>query len=341
VDGLTGGYWYQDLGELWANPQNPRLLLPASGREAADAAILFLNQHDNLPGQFDRQRAPTVELEGPAEGLMEAGPLAPTAVISPTNYAVHYGRVLYTGSFDLSIVGPGSRQNVYIGDGSAVIGLKGGARDFTLTGGMIDIITEEEAWNSFVADPTIALADIPAPATAFNRDGKPAATLGYYEQPMGMGQVEFIPVWIFVADLLVDVPAPAEAGALAASELMPVVTDAYIYVPASAEDVPLAASIDLPAAGSQLGFGETVDLSGSATGGTAPYSYEWSSSVDGFLGAGATLNGVTLNADVRGGTVEPNVVTLTVLDGNSIVAVDTVAIDVIPAPLFLPSVYQE
>lgn len=344
VDGMSGGFFFQDLGNLWTDPERPRLLLPASGRDAQVAAIQFLNEHDNLPGQFDRQIYPTVELEGPAEGMTEPdapGALGASAVITPTNYAVHYARTLNTGAMDLSIVGPGSRMNVYVGEDDAIIGLKGGARNFDVVyTDTIPILTADDAWDKFLADPTIALADIPAPVDVYERAGKPAPTLGYYEQPSALGQSEFIPVWIFVADLLVDVPEVVITGAQAPSVLAPIATDAYIYVPAAAEDTPLEATIAAPADGFDLPFGETVDLSGSAGGGAPPYSYEWSSSVDGFLGAGATLDDVALTADLRGGTVEPNIVTLTVIDANSLIATDTVAIDV-PGTLFLPTLHRD
>lgn len=341
VDALTGGYFYQDLANLWTDPLRPRLLLPASEREAAAAAIQFLDSNDHLPGQFDRQRAPTVELEGPAEGLSEVGALGTSAVITPTNFAVHYGRALDAGGFELSIVGPGARMNVYVGEDDAIIGLKGGARDFNVTGATIPILTADDAWNAFLADPTIALADIPAPVDEYSRAGKAPPTLGYYEQPSSLGQSEFIPVWIFVADLLVDAPAAMGAGVQAPNVLAPIATDAFIYVPAASAETPLGATITAPADGLDLDYGQTVDLSGSASGGSAPYTYEWTSSVDGFLGTGPALNDVALTADVRGGHLAPNVVTLTVFDDNSLVATDSVSLNVEPAPLLLPGLFRD
>ena len=341
VDTASGGYFYQDLGELWTDPERPRDL-PPSGERAAGIAIAFLNQNDYLPGQFDRQRPPTVELEGPAEGHTEDTPaIGASHVITSVNYAVHYGRTALVPGGELSIVGPGSRQNVYVGDGNAIIGLKGGGRDYQLTGETIPIISSDEAWNAFVADPTIAVADIPLTGN-YDRTGKLAPTLGYYEQPSALGQSEFIPVWIFQADLLVDVEVPAATGQAAGSTTVSEVLaeDVWIYVPAAADEEPLVASIDAPGGGQELGFGEKVDLSGSASGGTTPYTYEWSSNVDGFLGTGATLSDVSLTADTRGPKVEPNIVTLTVLDGNGIVATDTVAVNV-SANTFLPSMSRE
>ena len=51
-------------------------------------------------------------------------------------------------------------------------------------------------------------------------------------------------------------------------------------------DAQLVATIDAPAPGLTLLPGQTVDLAGSATGGTAPYTFEWSSEVNGTLGQG-------------------------------------------------------
>lgn len=340
VDTASGGYFYQDLGELWTDPERPRDL-PPSGERAEAIAMGFLNQNDHLPGQFDRQRPPTIEAEGPADGLTEEPTLSAASVMTITNYAIHYGRTAFLPGGELSIVGPGSRQNVYIGDGGNVIGLKGGGRDYQLTGGTIPIISSDDAWNAFVISPTIALADIPQ-ADAYDRTGKLAPTLGYYEQPSTLGQSEFIPVWIFQADLLVDVdvPAPSAQGGASTTASEVLAEDAWIYVPAAADADPLVASIDAPAGGIQLGYGETVDLSGSASGGTAPYSYEWTSSVDGYLGAGASLTDVSLTADTRGPTIMPNIVTLTVLDDNGIVATASVAVNV-NANVFLPMILRE
>lgn len=342
VDVASGGFFYQDLGELWIDPARGRTL-PSSDREAAAVALNFLGQHDNIPGTFffDPQISPTIELEGAAQGLVP-GQIEATAVITnPIQYAIHYARTVDIGGGQfLSIVGPGSRQNLYIGDNDQVVGFKGGWREIQTTGNSIPVTTDTEAWAAFLADPTIALAQLPT-AEVYDTTGKPAPTLAYYEQPLALGQVELTPVWVFVADLYVT--APQTAAQLAGQEphgLSLVVSDAKIYVPAAADPAALPqAEILTPAPGTNLVSGGTVDLMGSVTGGTPPYSYEWSSSVDGVLGTGETLNGVVLHADPRGANLGPNTISLQVIDANGLITTATVDV-VVWTTLNLPVVIR-
>ncbi|MCB8968375.1 MAG: hypothetical protein H6660_15950 [Ardenticatenaceae bacterium] len=342
VNVATGGFFYQDLGELWTDPERVREL-PTSGRVAATVALSFLAEHDNIPGSFffDQQIPPTIELEGAAEGLMPGEVRATAVITNPTDYAIHYARTVDIGGGQLlSVVGPGSRQNLYVGDGSVVVGFKGGWREIQTTGGSIDTISAEDAWQAFLADPTMAVAQLPV-ATEYDRTGQPEPTLAYYEQPTMMGQEELIPVWIFVADLYVSAPqTAAQAAGLEPFGLGLVADDAMIYVPAAADAAALPqASIVTPEPGVVLNSGMMVDLSGAATGGTAPYTYEWVSSVDGILGTGETVNGVVLHADPRGSMLAANSITLRVIDANGLIATATVDVEVQPL-LFLPVLIQ-
>lgn len=342
VNTASGGFFYQDLGELWTDPEAVRNL-PATPRDAAATAMNFLGQHDNIPGAFffDQEIQPTIEVEGAAVGLLEGEVRATAVITNPTNYAIHYARTVDIGGQRLSIVGPGSRQNLYVGDESEIIGFKGGWREVQTTGAMIDIISAEDAWNAFLADPTIVVAQLPT-AELYDLAGQPDPTLAYYEQPTAMGQVDLIPVWIFTADLYVTAPqTAAQAAGREPWGMGLVAEDAMIYIPAAAAvDTMPQASILTPAPGLNLDAGMTVDLSGAATGGTAPYIYEWASSVDGVLGTGETITGVPLHPDPRGAALAPNTITLRVIDANGLIA--TAAVDVLVwTPLYLPLVIHD
>ena len=336
VDTMSGAYFYEDLGELWTDPQRPREL-PGSEREALALATAFLEQNaNNLPGAqgYDREITPTVALEGPVDGLQEKQ-VAFTQVMTTTDYAVHFARSIDVGGQKLTIVGPGSRQNVYIGDQNSIIGLKGGWRDVQTTSNLVNITTAEEAWDAFLADNTFAVAQVPM-ADLYDRTGKPAPTLAYYEQTSLLGQVELIPVWVFVADLYMEDVAPAPPGPGSPAGMTLLASDAYIYLPAEAAADTLPDAVILsPEPDATIGLGQAVDLSGSASGGTGPYEYLWTSNVDGVLGSGPTVAGVILHADVRGSELLPNVVTLQVTDANGLQATATVEVNV-PAPLYLP-----
>ena len=136
VDVASGGFFFQNLGELWTKPEMSRTL-PATDRDAAAATRSFMAQHEGLPGGYYGYgygqhvvTTPTIQLEGATNGPMTTTTtIAATTPTSPTNYAIDYARTLDIGDGQqLSVVGPGSRLNVYIGDNSQVVGLQGGWR---------------------------------------------------------------------------------------------------------------------------------------------------------------------------------------------------------------------
>ena len=347
VDALSGGFFFQNLGELWTQPEMPRMLPPTS-RDAGAIASDFLKNNRTLPGFFDLPIQHTVRLEGPTVGPADQVAIAATDPTSPTNYAVSYARTLDIGmGEEVSVVGPGSRLNVYIGDGGDVIGLKGGWRDVetqtaqsmlqstaTIT---VPIKSAEDAWDAFLLDPSIALA---LPPLALTYTQKTTPTLAYYEQSLSTSQKQLIPVWVFVADLytttansLLQVQATAAISALVAS-------DVNLYVPASADPLAMPqASIISPVPGTTVKQGQSLVLSGTVSGGTPPYTYLWSSSADGLLGTGITLTIPGLHPDVHGSQVQPNAITLLVTDANVQVATDTVDVTVL-LQIYLPLVLR-
>ena len=325
VDAMTGAFYYQDLSELWTDPTRPRTL-PASGEEALSLVYQYLGQHDALPGvfEFDDRIPPTVYLETTSEGASPETVVNRPLLTNEMQYSVSFMRTVEYGGVALSVVGPGSRQNVYVGDGGEVIGLKSGfvPLEMDLEREVVPVMTAEEAWEAFLADPALAVAQLPPADNYVLTDTPP--TQAYYQQATTQSQEELIPVWVFEADLYdtVDDARSATAEVLVAD-------DALIYI--QAEETPeaqLVATIDAPLPGVTLQPGQPVDLTGSASGGTAPYTFEWSSEVNGTLGQGEALNDVGLTADTRSSSYGPNQVTLTVTDANGLTATATVDIEV-------------
>ncbi len=351
VDAFSGGFLFQNLGELWTNPEVPRTL-PKSGREAEALVGNFMASHgEGLPGAqyfFGNQIAPTVELEGPTTGLLQSG-IASVTAISPTDYAVHYARSVYDpySMQDFSIVGPGSRLNFYIGDNGEVIGLKGGWRDYALAGDLaglqaaapvtVPIKTADAAWADFLADPSIAVAQ---PPQALTYTQKLTPTLAYYEQSLSISQTQLIPVWVFVADLYTEtVGGPIALQSTTAMTAL-VASDVNIYVPAAADPLALPqVNITSPAPGVIINVGQSVPLVGEVNGGQAPYTYLWTSSVDGALGTDLTLTSPALHPDIKG-VLSANQLTLLVTDADGMSATASVDVLVLTA-VYLPLIMKQ
>jgi hypothetical protein len=349
VDAHSGGFLFQNLGELWTHPEMTRTL-PAGPALAARLSLDFLAQHKYLPGAFffDQNIPPTVVLEGPVEMMPMAGGGVVQAAQTPLDYQISYARTVPIGpGQSLSVVGPGSRQNVYLGDGSVVIAMKGGWREVQVmqpglgleatTQVTVPIKASDQAWADFLADPSIAVAP---PPEALTYTWTTTPTLAYYEQSLFISQTELIPVWVFEADLYTEtVPVTAQVQATTAISVL-VASDVKIYVPAEADPASLPqATITSPAPGTSVKPGQSLNLVGMASGGLPPYSYLWSSSKDGILGTGPTLTIPGLLPDVHGGHAQPNMITLLVTDANAQTATDTVDVTVF-LQMYIPLVYK-
>jgi len=353
VDTASGGYFFQNLGELWTNPEMTHTL-PASDREAAAFVGSFISgQGGRLPGilLYDPQIPPTVHLEGPSTGLLTTSvSIAATGPTSPANYSLSYARTLDGGGQPLSVVGPGARQNFFIGDNGNIIGLKGGWRVWQMaqTGlGVqstaavtVPIKTVEQAWADFIADPHIALAQPPA-ANLYITETKPLPTLAYYEQPSNITQTELIPVWVFVADLYTSTAASQVQVQSTQAVTALVASDVSIYVPASAAPAAIVqANIVSPTPGTKVMPGQSLILTGTVSGGLAPLTFQWSSSVDGELGTGPTLTIPGLHSDVHGGNPQPNIIYLLVTDANGQQSTATVNVTVL-LQIYVPVIIKQ
>lgn len=332
VDLASGGWKWLNLSKLWVPPTMPPIL-PSYETAEAIADAFFAQQGEGLPGAWYRDyvQPMTEELVGvqlPGSAAIDQ----PEQEIerTPVNISLVYGRLIPAVAGTASglqqqafpVVGPGGRTKVYIGDGGEILGLQGGSRDIQDTGTQVPILTAEEAWSMYLADPSIALPEVPWPADQILRSSE---TLGYYELPHFQHQAELIPVWIFTADFYAD-------GNLLAS-------DVPVHVPAATEYLPPRVQINSPVSGSQFSPGEEVLLSASVVQyGTPPFTYEWSSSIDGFLGSGDTLT-APLTADGKQGQVISNTITLRVTDANGQQGTDTTIVFV-KIGVYLPVVIK-
>jgi hypothetical protein len=204
-----------------------------------------------------------------------------------------------------------------------MLGLQGGSRDIAFTGEQVTIMDATKAWDLYLADPTIALAQIPWDADTVEKTGE---TLGYYEQPHLQGQAQMIPTWIFSATF-------SNEGTILAEDVL-------VYVPASADYMPPDVAITAPAEGTVFSPGDLVTFEGEVVGenGMPPFTYEWYSSSDGFLGSGATLQ-APLSTALGKGEVLDHVISLEVTDANGQQGTATVNVFVKTA-VYLPLIMR-
>jgi hypothetical protein len=337
VDKTSGGWKYRVQNELWVPPlEPPRLPSPETALVIADD--WFAQQGEALPGAWYRTGEILLTTEEMVEvqmdTLADGTPTERELQNIPVDVAISYGRVEQVEvetaggrlvEQELSIVGPGARTKVYVGDAGKILGVQGGSRDIQTTGETVPILNPEDAWNLFLEDPTIALASIPWAYDEVMWTPGVGPTLGYYEEPQAQGQQELVPTWIFTVDFY------AGGESLAQGVL--------VYVPAAGEYLPPEVQIDSPADGSAFSPGEVIAFSGSVVqGGLAPFAYEWQSSHDGLLGTGAMIN-APLTAAIGKGTVISHTISLQVVDANGQEGADSIEVFIRPA-VYLPLILK-
>jgi hypothetical protein len=314
VDTASGGYKYRNQSDLWASPvETPTL--PTEGEALRIGDQFFRGPGESLPGAAYHTGDTLIMTEELVEVQMDTlkGGIIMEQELSriPVNLSLSYGRVIEAGvgvrttsgkleptQVTLSVVGPGARTKMYLGDQGEMLGVQGGSRDVQTTVADVTVIDADEAWNMYLADPTIAMNSIP---WVYDVVSKTAETLGYYEQPQFQSQTELIPTWIFSATFYAGGETLAEGVA--------------VYIPAAADYLPPEVSIESPTAGAEFETGELVSFSGSVVQyGKPPFTYEWYSSYDGFLGSGQTIT-APLTTEVRTGIIS-HTISLQVTDAN-------------------------
>jgi hypothetical protein len=334
VDIANGGYKYRNLSELSVSPVEPPAL-PTADEALTIGNEFFTGPGEALPGAAYR----TGETQTMIEERVEVQTVTSGAGIiqeretsrTPVLFSLSYGRVLdgLAGTAsglrqqEFSVVGPGGRTKMYLGDLGEILGVQGGSRDLQATGEEVTIMDADKAWDLFLADPTIAVAQVPWVADVITRT---AQTLGYYELPHAQDQQELIPVWIFTADFYA-------AGQLLAEDVL-------VYVPAAAEYIRPEVAIQAPTAGAKFKAGEQVTFSGSVVQyGKPPFTYEWYSSHDGFLGSGASIQ-APLTTAIREGEVVSHTISFQVTDTNGQQGTATTSV-LVKAGVYLPIILKK
>ncbi|MFN8474915.1 MAG: DUF6345 domain-containing protein [Anaerolineae bacterium] len=353
VQVASGGYTYQNLAELWLPPEpGLPLSLPGTEQAAQLADSYLLANAQNLPGvRYATDQHTENDVMTPVSknaSLSFGSPQGTTQESSGVDVMVAYGRHLAAGvqmtkegiiTTEVSVVGPGGSTKVYYGQpggrstqgatapkqqSQLPIGLLGGSRDVE-QGRAIQVQTSDKAWRDFQADHQIAVGTIPLDADQITPTANTVPTLAYYEQPHDVSQAEMIPVWAFRADF--------QKGdrVLAANAL--------VYIPATPDYYPPAVTIAQPTSGVTVRAGEVVSFEATASGGYAPFTYEWVSDRDGVLGTTDSLTHI-LSPAMRDGETATHTISLKVTNANGQSRVVSTVVNVQPYPLFLPGILK-
>ena len=322
VDRVSGSFLYRNLSELWVPPAS----VPDLPDEYEAWSYLdnwFKVSGEGLPGAWYRNDF-FYDIEQMVEvgmALDENGVLSEQEMASiPTDGMMTYQRTVSSpvltanGSQELAlpVFGPGGRMKVYLGEGNKILGMIGGSRDLEDTGLMVETLAAADAWEKYLANPSLAIPEVPVLGDTIIYT---SAILGYYEQPYINHQSELIPVWNFKANFYAK-------GAL-------VEDNVDVYVPAAYDYMPPEVTIISPADGDTFSAGELVNFEGTINGGIEPYIIEWTSSSDGILGNEKSIVH-DIGSSVRGGAVSQVTVSFQVTDGNGLIATDTITLNINP-----------
>jgi hypothetical protein len=186
---------------------------------------------------------------------------------------------------------------------------------------LIEVMPAAEAWAMYLADPSIAIPEVPWAASYISYT---SAILGYYEMAYLTEQSEMIPVWIFNANFY----GPG---------MVLLAGDVPVYIPAALQYMPPVVSITEPVSGTLFSSGVPIQFKGQVQGGLAPYTFTWSSSQDGPLGYTLDITTTLSGSDVKAGEVRFHVIKLDITDANGQSGTATVVVRVM-ANVYLPAI---
>ncbi|KYK24031.1 hypothetical protein AYK24_06865 [Thermoplasmatales archaeon SG8-52-4] len=207
------------------------------------------------------------------------------------------------------VIGPGSTFYVYIGENSEVQGLTKIWRDYEYYE-TIDIISYSEIQDLLdTYGSKVVIGGLPY----YDNMEIGEVTVGYFEDGFGKHQEFLIPVYILFADFYSD-------GELDSSEA--------IFIPASLMFLSPIVDIKNPDDEYICPDGTNIEFKAGAIYGSPPYTFEWISDIDGFLGFGSELNISTLTPCIKDGKTISHAITCQVTDNKGNIGKDIVTVKI-------------
>ncbi len=289
----NGRYCYIN-SDKWLRPEiNVTMPDPGTAYTIAHNFLMNngLNELDAGAHSVDYSMLETAEMNDPT-------PIESHQITAAVCYARQIDAI---AGVPVTVAGAGARLKVYIDSFFDVCASVGQWPD-VVGQGPVPIITKEEAYSRFVTHgEKIVIEPVVIDYTHTDVNN---ATLGYYEAPPRVPQTQLVPIWIL------------ELNYYDGNDLL---TTADAFIPAAEQFYPPIASISSPSHGSEFDSGESIDFNcvADANYGVPPYSYEWTSDIDGLLSTDSNFMATLSIACVSDGNsveVMPHTITLKITD---------------------------
>ncbi|MBU1260553.1 MAG: hypothetical protein KKE31_05260 [Planctomycetes bacterium] len=296
----SGQYSYFNTGPMWPSQTGLTFPDPTTAYGQAEAFLTNSGLHMSDAGLYDVEYDTLCYAEGNDVNALT------------TDYigcAVTYAREIeaFTGT-NVSVAGAGARLKVYLnqtGGDPNLPAAMGNWRNITSTG-IVPVLPKQEVFDRFKEHgEKVSLEPI---SVEYNRVVSDLNTpkLAYYEHPGAELQAELIPIWIFSVDYYDG------------DELL---TTADTFVPSAHEFYPPIANITSPGDGSEFEPNDVIDFNSvtDSNYGTSPYTYEWTSDIDGQLSTAASFSGslnIACVSDDNSIEVASHTIMLTITDAD-------------------------
>lgn len=301
-DNASGGWQFTDQRQHMVPERRPEVQLsPGQAAERAReflADLRLIDQNDFLADVH----------------VFEASEIAENGEVLqsfPFMYDVVLGNNVVQGGESLPMVGNGGRSHVAVGVDGSIQAFNQVARQVQPRTA-VDLIPMQAALDQLRAYGYASLQGAPEflAHTVEVRD----MNVGYFEQGISSPQTRIGPVYYMDVDLI----GPDGEG-------RDINVQGRIFL--ASDTLPVRSQILAPEDGQAFPYGQTVSFRGGATNGTPPYSFRWSSDLQGVLSTSQNFSTDELIPAFReDGTASPITIELQVTDAMGYTSTDQIAI---------------
>lgn len=301
----TGAVLYANTSKLFVVPETPPRLLGEKGIATAQQFLQSAGLIFSGIGDADVMTETIFEYDRGQEGKGE--PIGEIPVLD----CVFFPHEITYRETTYSVVGPGAKLKVYLGDSGEVLGCVGGWRQIE-EGREVSVFSYEDVLELVDKHKDkVSLMKMP-PFDAFDPKD---ATLCYYEDACEKESATLFPLWLLNGSF------SSREGRQTGS------FDGDLFIPAVADYVPPVVHITNPPDNSTFSPGEDISFVAEVEFGYGDSTVQWFSDIDGYLGDGNRIT-ATLSAASRAGETLDHSVKAVATDELGRVGTDVITVSV-------------